>query len=160
MNKFLPEQWRSFRLGVSNRNMTRLHPSLLLAAMSSGAIMTSSLVAQADVEIGGTVGAHVFNHNNELGVDDLENAPSQRNSILLALRLGAYFNDVIGVEGEFGVIPTVARDQGTLQLGYSITNLTYRAHLIAQFRAADPAATVLPFVLIGAGGFSTVSSSN
>jgi len=122
--------------------------------------MTSSLVAEADVEIGGTVGAHIFNHNNELGVDDLEFAPSQRNSILLGLRLGAYFNDVIGVEGEFGIVPTVARDQSSIQLGYSITNLTYRAHLIAQFRAADPEAKVLPFVLVGAGAFSTVSSSN
>jgi len=128
--------------------------------MSCGAIVTTSLVAQADVEIGGTVGAHVFNQNNELGVDDLANAPSQRNSLLFGLRLGAYFNDVIGVEGEFGVIPTVARDQEPIELGYSITNLTYRAHLIAQFRAADPANKVLPFVLVGAGAFSTVSSNN
>jgi OOP family OmpA-OmpF porin len=123
--------------------------------MSCGAIVTTSLVAQADVEIGGTVGAHIFNHNNELGVDDLEFAPSQRNSILLGLRLGAYFNDVIGVEGEFGIVPTAARE-----FEYSITNLTYRAHLIAQFRAANPEAKVLPFLLVGAGAFSTIGSNN
>ncbi len=135
--------------------MIRLPRSLIAAATLCGAIVTTAKVADADVEIGGTVGAHIFNHNNELGVDDLEFAPSQRNSILLGLRFGAYFNDVIGVEGEFGIIPTAARE-----FEYSITNLTYRAHLIAQFRAANPENKVLPFLLVGAGAFSTVTSNN
>ncbi|MDB4962006.1 MAG: OmpA/MotB domain protein [Myxococcales bacterium] len=123
--------------------------------MSCGVIATTSLVAHANVEIGATGGVHVFNKQNELGVLDDPNAPSERNSLLLGLRLGLYFNDVIGIEGEFGIIPSVARE-----LEYGITNLTYRAHLIAQFRASNPDNVFIPFVLAGAGAFSVVDSSN
>ena len=41
---------------------------------------------------------------------------------------------MLGVEGEFGVIPSEAREQV-----FDIWNVTYRAHLVAQFRAEDPA---------------------
>jgi len=122
------------------------------------AVSMSTLVAtkaDANVEIGGMAGVHVFSENNELGVQDTPLAPSERNSLLVGLRLGVFFTDVIGIEGEFGVIPTVARD-----FDYSITNLTYRAHLVAQFRASDPANQLIPFVLAGAGAFSVVSTSN
>ena len=140
-------------MGVTNQIMIRL--STLVAAMSCGAVMTSPGIAAAEVEIGATGGVHIFNQQNELGVQDVPNAPSARNSLLLGLRIGAFFNSVLGVEGELGVIPTVARD-----FEYSLTSLTYRAHLVAQFRAARPENVFIPFVFAGGGAFSVVSSNN
>ena len=100
-------------------------------------------------------GVHIFSEHNELGVQDTPKAPSERNSFLFGVRVGVFFTDIIGVEGEFGVIPTVARE-----FKYSITDLTYRAHLVAQFRAGDPTNKAIPFILAGAGAFSVVSTSN
>jgi OOP family OmpA-OmpF porin len=126
--------------------------------MAVVAVSLSTLVAtsaEANVEIGGMAGVHVFNEQNELGVQDTPLAPSERNSFLFGVRVGVFFTDIIGIEGEFGVIPSVAREWE-----YSITNLTYRAHLVAQFRAGDPTNKAIPFVLAGAGAFSVVSTSN
>ncbi|HEY4055484.1 MAG TPA: OmpA family protein [Kofleriaceae bacterium] len=119
------------------------------------ALVTTTATAHAGVEIGGTVGAHFFNNDNELGVKDFPAAPSERNSLLAGVRVGVYFADVIGVEGELAAIPTVARD-----FDYSITDLTFRAHLIAQFRARNSANHFIPFVLVGGGGFTVVQTNN
>src|SRR6185436_765939 len=91
--------------------------------------------------------------DNELGVPDVEMAPSERNSALFGLRLGVFFNDLLGVEAEFGVIPSEAREQV-----YEVWNLAYRAHVIAQFRAKDEKNKLIPFVLLGGGAVSVVDS--
>ena len=39
-----------------------------------------------------------------------DDAPSERNSALFGLRLGVFFGDMLGVEGEIGVIPSESRD--------------------------------------------------
>ncbi|MBL0214730.1 MAG: OmpA family protein [Myxococcales bacterium] len=111
--------------------------------------------AHANVEVGGLAGIHVFSDHSELGATDGPNAPSQRNSALFGVRIGAYLGDLIGLEGELGVLPTEAREAK-----FGVTDLTYRAHLVLQLRAKVPDAIVLPFVLVGAGGFSVVASSN
>ena len=59
-----------------------------------------------------------------------------------ALRLGVTFTDMFGIEGEFGVIPSESRS-----LVFDVWNVTYRAHVIAQFGAAKPAKKLIPFVL-------------
>src|SRR5438045_1518987 len=111
--------------------------------------------ASANVEIGGTAGVHVFSDTNELGVNDVALAPSERNSALFGLRIGVFFGptQMIGVEGEIGIVPSEAR-----QLVYDVWNITYRAHLVAQFRTKDEHAKLIPFVLVGAGGMSIVST--
>ncbi|HEY5951463.1 MAG TPA: OmpA family protein [Kofleriaceae bacterium] len=131
--------------------MNRLFRPTIVAAFG---IAASASVAGANVEIGGTAGIHVFSTDNELGVPDTENAASERNSALFGLRLGVTFNDMLGIEGEFGVIPSESRT-----LVFDIWNVTYRAHLIAQFRAADPATKLVPFVLFGGGAFAVVDCS-
>jgi OOP family OmpA-OmpF porin len=123
--------------------------------MLCGAIATSPLVAHAEIEIGGTAGIHVFSKNNELGVDDVPDAPSAKNSLLVGLRVGVFFTHMFGIEGEFGVLPTSARD-----LDYGVTAITYRAHLVAQFLAANPAHKLIPFVFVGGGGFSSLSTDS
>ncbi|MDX2090096.1 MAG: OmpA family protein [Kofleriaceae bacterium] len=122
-----------------------------LAALLIGGITGST--ASANVEIGGTAGVHVFSDTNELGVADIENAPSERNSALFGLRIGAYFGDTIGVEGEIGVVPSESRT-----LVFDIWNLTYRAHVVAQFLADKPKNKLIPFVLAGAGAFQVVDT--
>lgn len=100
--------------------------------------MTTS-TALANVEIGGTAGIHVFSTTNELGVADVDGATSERNSALFGVRIGAFFGDLIGIEGEVGVVPSESRS-----LVFDIWNVTYRAHLVAQFRAKDPATKLVP----------------
>jgi OOP family OmpA-OmpF porin len=133
--------------------MNRLFRPTLVAALAAG--VAASTTAYANVEVGGTAGIHVFSDNNELGVADIEMASSERNSALFGLRLGVYFGDMLGVEGELGVVPSESRD-----LVFDIWNVTYRAHLVAQFRANNPATKLVPFVLVGGGAMQVVDSKN
>jgi len=131
--------------------MNRLFRPTLVAALIAG----TSAMASANVEVGGTAGIHVFSDTNELGVPDVTDAPSQRNSALFGLRLGYFFTDLLGVEAELGVVPSEPRTDV-----FDIWNLTYRAHLVAQFGASDPAKKLIPFVLLGGGAFQSVDSNN
>jgi OOP family OmpA-OmpF porin len=65
------------------------------------------------------------------------------------------FTDMLGVEGEFGVIPSESRS-----LVFDIWNVTYRGHLIAQFGASNPAKKLVPFALFGGGAMAVVDSKN
>ena len=80
--------------------MNRLCRPSIVAAFGIGLAASAASVASANVEIGGTAGIHVFSSNNELGVPDVADAPSERNSALFGLRLGGMFNDMLGVEGD------------------------------------------------------------
>jgi len=128
-------------------------PSLLAAFAGVGLALTMTSTAYANVEVGGTAGIHVFSETNELGVNDVAGAPSERNSALFGARIGVFFGDMLGVEGEFGVVPSEARQQV-----FDVWNITYRAQIVAQFRAADPTNKVIPFVFVGGGGMSIVKS--
>jgi OOP family OmpA-OmpF porin len=133
--------------------MNRLFRPTVVAALAAG--VAASSTAYANVEVGGTAGIHVFSDDNELGVADIPMAPSERNSALFGLRLGVYFGDMLGVEGELGVVPSESRT-----LVFDIWNVTYRAHLVAQFRANNPATKLVPFVLVGGGAMQVVDSKN
>ena len=126
----------------------------ILALAAGGAAFTAS-TAHANVEIGATAGLHVFSDTNELGVPDEPAAPSLRNSALFGARIGYFFNDMFGVEGEIGVIPTEAR-----QLVFDVWALAYRAQVVAQFRANKPENKLIPFVLGGIGAMSVAHSDN
>ncbi len=134
--------------------MNRLFRPTVVAALAAGVAAFATVpTATANVEVGGTAGIHVFSDKNELGVADVPTATSERNSALFGLRLGVFFGDMLGVEAEVGVIPSESRDQV-----FDIWNLTYRAHLVAQFRANNPATKLVPFVLAGAGAFQVVDT--
>ena len=107
------------------------------------------------MEIGGTAGVHIFDEHNELGVEDGPDAPSEQNSVLLGVRIGGFFNEILGAEAEVGILPTRARE-----LDYRVTNLTFRAQAVAQLRASHPETIVVPFLLLGAGAFSVVAADN
>ena len=123
----------------------------MCAVAITGGLVTT---AGANVEIGGMAGVHVFNQDNELGVFDVPDAPSQRNSLLLGVRAGVYFSELLGVEVELGMVPTAARVAAD---HYGMVDITYRAQVVAQFPVSSK---LVPFVLAGAGAFSIVSSSN
>jgi outer membrane protein OmpA-like peptidoglycan-associated protein len=129
--------------------------NMTLGGAVGAAIALSSQPAHANVEVGATAGLHTFSVNNELGVPDTEGATSLRNSALFGLRLGFGFGDMLGVEAEVGLIPTEERN-----LVYDVWALTYRAHVIAQFRAANPNNKMIPFVLAGGGLMQVVDSGN
>jgi outer membrane protein OmpA-like peptidoglycan-associated protein len=133
--------------------MNRLLRPTIVAALAACGIAASINVARANVEIGGTAGIHVFSPNNELGVDDIPNANSQHNSALFGVRLGVFFGSMLGAEAEFAVVPSESRD-----FVFDVWNITYRAQLVAQFRAADEGAKMIPFVFAGAGAFQIVNN--
>jgi OOP family OmpA-OmpF porin len=117
-----------------------------------------SATAQAGVEIGGTAGLHAFSDTNALGTqnnDDLY----QASSAMFGFRLGIPFGDMLGVELEAGLIPT--ESTGSQAKGvFDIYDGVGRAHVIAQFRAADPTNAFVPFVLAGGGAMRVLDSKN
>ncbi len=130
----------------------------LLAAAAAGILVTSN-VAHANVEIGITAGAHQFSHENELGVPDSTGtftAPSIANSALFGVRLGYYFNTMMGIEAEAGVIPSESRGSPV----FDVWVAAYRAHLILQFRSEQPEHHFVPFVVVGWGAMSILSSQH
>jgi OmpA-OmpF porin, OOP family len=135
--------------------MNRLLRPTIVTALAAGGIVASTSVADANVEIGGTAGIHVFSQVNELGVNDTTNPPadSERNSALFGLRLGVFFTPMFGIEGEFGIVPSESRRDV-----FDVWNLTYRAQVVAQFRTKNPQVKLIPFVFLGGGAFSIVSN--
>jgi len=131
-----------------------LNVTALGGAVGAVAALSAS-PALANVEVGATAGLHTFSVNSELGVADAPDAYSLRNSALFGARLGIGFGDMLGVELEAGVIPTEERG-----LVYDVWVATYRAHVIAQFRAADPKNKAIPFVVAGGGLLHVISSDN
>lgn len=132
-----------------------LRRMLNVAALGTGVALAAFTAssAHAGVEVGATAGLHVFSINNELGVPDTVKATSLRNSALFGLRLGFMFNDMIGVEAEAGIIPSEDRN-----LVYDVFTGTLRGHVIAQFRAANPANKLVPFAVLGGGATKVLSS--
>ncbi|MBC7978175.1 MAG: OmpA family protein [Myxococcales bacterium] len=125
----------------------------MIAVLAAGGLAASTTAAHANVEIGGTAGVHVFSEHNELGVNDVNNANSEHNAALFGARLGFYFGSYLGVEGEFGVIPSEAR-----RATFDIWNITYRGHLVLQFRAEKPENQLIPFLLFGGGAMQIVDN--
>jgi OOP family OmpA-OmpF porin len=119
---------------------------LTFAALVAGGIALSSSAAVANVEVGATAGVHVFSTNNELGVADVEDAESMRNSALFGIRLGYYLNDLLGIEVEAGAVPTEPRG-----MVFDIWNLTFRGQVVAQLMASNPKNKFVPFALAGGG---------
>ncbi|HLL21342.1 MAG TPA: OmpA family protein [Kofleriaceae bacterium] len=128
------------------------------------ALVCVSPQATAGIEFGGTMGLHVFNEDNAVGEPDvagLDQRVSLQNSALFGLRLGAYFGSMIGIEAEGGFIPGETREGPTKATPLvSGSGLMYRGHLVAQFRAGNPANRIVPFVLASGGLFQIIDTDN
>ena len=133
--------------------MNRLLRPIVVAALAGGGLAASTTTAHANIEIGGTAGVHLFSKTNELGVNDVAGANSLHNAALFGVRLGVYLNPFFGVEGEFGVIPTEARETA-----FDVWAITYRGHLVLQLRGEKGDNKILPFLLFGGGAFQVVDN--
>ena len=113
-------------------------------------------LASAEVEFGGLAGLHVFSTTSGLGTEDNASMTnSLKNSALFGFRLGVYFG-MFGVEGEGGVIPSETREAPL----FDVATGAFRANIVVQFRSKVPDATILPFVLAGAGLLKIVDSTD
>ena len=122
------------------------------------AVMGATTVARANVEVGGIAGFHIFREDDKLGQGKDPMTPAyQSNSSLFGVRLGVFFSTKLGVEVEGGLIPT---EGNTSDIVFGTTNITGRAHLVFQGRAADPTNQLLPFVMVGGGLFRVIDSKN
>jgi len=109
------------------------------------AIVTAASSARANVELDLIGGGHKYSSTNPYGVVGLS-TETEKDAPLFGLRLGFYFADRIGLEGEGALIPTK-----TVQEPGSVTDITYRGHLLLMFRAGSADNHVIPFLLVGAG---------
>jgi outer membrane protein OmpA-like peptidoglycan-associated protein len=116
--------------------------------------VTSVASANPTIEVGGAIGVHGFADDNELGVFDEMGVTSLRNSPMFGLRLGVIFSDLIGIEGEAAFIPTAAREPE-----FSVTNMTYRGHLILQYSKLG-SGKLIPFGVGGVGAFHVSSTDD
>ena len=136
--------------------MRYLQRKILVVAIAAACIATGPRVASAEeehietgIEVGGFLGVHIFNDDNELGVVDVSSADSLQNAVAFGFRAGYALNWLLGIEGELSLMPTTARDSDT-----SVFALGYRAHVMVQPLRGK----FQPFVLAGFGGLSGVSS--
>jgi OOP family OmpA-OmpF porin len=121
-------------------------------------VMGATAVAQANVEVGGIAGFHIFREEDRLGQGKDPMTPAkQGNSALFAFRLGVFFNNALGVEAEGGLIPT---EGVTEDVRFDTTNITVRGHLAYQFRSENPTNIMIPFFTVGGGLFRVVDSKN
>src|SRR5689334_4184165 len=127
----------------------------VLALVVVGASAFSSAPAHAGFEVGVTAGPHTFNEELELGVEDRAGAESLRNSVCFGARLGIMFGSMIGIEAEGGVIPSEGRN-----VVFDVWTMSARAHVIAQFRAAEAKNKVVPFIVAGGGILNVMKTEN
>jgi OOP family OmpA-OmpF porin len=125
----------------------RLTTALVAALVSSLLAIAAPSVAGADddkpgFEIGGFAGAHLFSDDNEIGVDDFEDADSPRNSVTFGIRLGYWLHSLVSVEGEVSVSPTETRESAT-----PVTVIGWRANALVHFTDTR----LQPFALLGLG---------
>src|SRR3954470_12937098 len=129
-----------------------------MKSLTAVVLLGATSAAYANVEVGGIAGVHIFREDDRLGVGKDPMTPaSQSNSALFGLRFGVFFNAALGVEVEGGVIPTEGH---TMNIVFDTLNVTGRAHLAYQFRAADASNVMIPFVTVGGGLFRVVDSKN
>jgi OOP family OmpA-OmpF porin len=116
------------------------------------AVLTTTSVASANVEVGGVAGLRTFSESGALGVvtDSMDNptpaATSLKNSTFFGLRLGVTFGKAMGVEVEAGAIPTEPRS-----ILFDLWMVAARAQFVYTLRTNDDQNKLLPFLMAGAG---------
>jgi OOP family OmpA-OmpF porin len=107
------------------------------------AIVAAAPSARANVEFDLIGGGHRFSKTNPYGVD-AGATETEKDAPMFGLRLGFYFADRLGLEGEGAAIPTKTVDSPA-----DVTDITYRGHLVLHIRSGSN--TFIPFLLVGGG---------
>lgn len=120
------------------------HTTRAIALMAAAAAAPGAAFAddKPTFEVGGFAGAHLFNDDNELGVQDNPGSDSPDSSIAFGIRLGYWFHRYLMVEGELLAAPTEMRESST-----PVTVFGWRANALVPFTQTR----VQPFALLGAG---------
>jgi OOP family OmpA-OmpF porin len=116
------------------------------------ALLATSSVASANVEIGGTAGFHMFSEDSSLGAVG-PMPTTEKNSAFFGARLGFYMKNHIGIEVEGGVIPTEPRS-----MTFDVWDVTYRAQVVYQLEPKLSDKALIPFLEAGGGAVQVVSS--
>lgn len=123
-----------------------MHSIKLASAVAAASLAltatTGTATADDGIEIGGFVGAHLFNDDNELGVDDQTDPESPANSIAFGIRVGYAFHPLLTAEAEIALMPTETRGNAT-----PVTVLGWRAHGLVHFTEGR----LRPFGVLGVG---------
>jgi OOP family OmpA-OmpF porin len=130
---------------IQMRNV--LKATTILVAMSA-----SPAFADDKMEIGGFLGLHLWNDNNELGAADAGPPEQLDTTPIFGVRISRRLHRVLSVEAELGLAPGTTRDTGT-----DVVAIGYRLHaMVHPARFVD--GKLEPFALLGAGGFTSASS--
>ena len=132
---------------------TKVLPALLAASFATWSATPAARADGDDVEVGGFIGLHVFNDDNELGVWDRADADSLRNSFTVGLRLAYALHPLVSVEGEAAFYPTGSRESDVDAIAFG-----YRIHGLVHF--TKPEKRLRPFAVLGFGGMSTTRSDS
>ncbi len=128
------------------KNTTLFVSSVVLGFASQ----TNEAFAERKTEIGGFIGLHIFNDDNELGVRDQANAESLGNAFTVGVR-GAYaLTGQLDVEGEVAIMPATSTQSNS-----DVVGVGWRVDLLYHLRDGK----VRPFVLLGAGGLTSASDN-
>lgn len=136
-------------------------PWLLVTALSCAVLIPGVARAEdREIELGGFIGTHIFNDDNELGVRDEDAATSIKTSFGFGFRLGFPVWRNLALEGELALMPSSAREgEACGEAGPecpSVLAFGWRASALWHF--LGPESRVRPFALIGIGAMT--SSSN
>lgn len=122
---------------------------IITALAAAGLLLQApSANAEREGEISGFGGVHLFNKNNELGVQDQPDADSLKNAATFGVRVAYALYGKLDLEGELALSPTKSRSTKT-----DVVALGWRAHALLQFMDGD----LHPFVLAGFGGMTSSS---
>jgi hypothetical protein len=105
------------------------------------------------LDLGGFIGVHLFNDDNELGQDDFDQADSLGNAFAFGIRIALRLVPNLSAEGELGFTSSRSRLEAV-----DVVQFGWRAHGL--FHPVTLAGGRLePFALLGAGA-STASSND
>lgn len=128
----------------------RFHRTATLAAATAALTLAISTAHAERIDVGLFGGLHVFSHDNELGVFDVQDAFSLENAADIGVRAAYAINELLYVEGELDFHPTEIRETKD-----NVLAVGWRAH--ALFDLGTTAQR--PFLLVGLGGLSALSDN-
>jgi OOP family OmpA-OmpF porin len=125
--------------------------AVVVAVAVTVATAARPAAAERAVELGGLIGRHRFNDDNELGVVDAAEAASLRAAAVFGVRVGVALVPRLVLEGELVAMPTEV-------IGHAdVDAVGLHTRLHALVRLGD--GRLVPFALLG-GGLASVQSSD
>lgn len=128
---------------------------MLVTSAAAALLVGAAGSARADerIELGGFVGAHIFNDDIELGTFDEPDPDTPQHGVAFGPRFGFHFTPILAAEGELAIIPGKSRDQHA-----DVVVFGWRAHALVHFTGPD--VPLRPFALAGVGALTSSSEDS